>query len=113
MENGLKLSENEPIWKKKVITGRMNQIPLSELYGENWVENAVNESLKRDMSSWRVFIPTIDYSKCKKCWMCFDYCPEGVISKSDEGPIINRTLCKGCGICATECPFKAIEMERE
>lgn len=109
----MKMRKKEATWKKRIITGRMNETPLSEVYGENWIENAIKDSLGRDMSSWRIFVPVIDYSKCKKCWMCFDYCPEGVINKSDEGPIINKNLCKGCGVCANECPFKAIEMKRE
>ena len=63
--------------------------------------------------SWRVFKPVIDPDTCKKCWTCVDYCPEGVIMKTDDGPKIDYQLCKGCGVCANECPFKAITMERE
>ena len=100
-------------WKKKTITGRMNAVRLSEVYGENWEEDAVKDSISRNMASWRVFMPVVDYSKCTKCWFCFDYCPEGVIHKKEEGPSINITICKGCGICSTECPFGAISMVRE
>jgi len=63
--------------------------------------------------AWRVFKPVFDQSTCKMCWACYDYCPEGVISKSDSGPVVDLETCKGCGVCATECRFKAIKMERE
>lgn len=63
--------------------------------------------------AWRVFRPVFDSAACKQCWACYDYCPEGVISKSDDGPVVNLETCKGCGVCATECRFDAIKMERE
>jgi pyruvate ferredoxin oxidoreductase delta subunit len=62
---------------------------------------------------WRIWRPVINYDRCKRCWTCVDYCPEGVIAKADEGPKIDYNYCKGCGICEHECPFKAVEMVRE
>jgi len=105
--------KKEQTWKTTTITGRMNEVPLSEVYGEDWERNAVKDSLSKNMASWRVFIPILDITKCKKCWFCSDYCPEGVILKTEKGPKINLKICKGCGICSTECPFEAIIMERE
>ena len=64
--------------------------------------------------SWRSMRPKIDFDKCtKKCYFCFEYCPDGAVSKSDDGPVIDFDYCKGCGICAVECPKEAIEMETE
>ncbi|MBF0120050.1 MAG: 4Fe-4S binding protein [Desulfobacterales bacterium] len=69
--------------------------------------------------SWRVLRPIIDYNKCapakknkKLCFLCWLYCPDGVITKTIE-PAIDYEYCKGCGICAEECPSKAIEMIEE
>lgn len=62
--------------------------------------------------TWRVFRPIIDVEKCIKCWRCWIFCPDGVISRNDY-PIIDFEYCKGCGICAQECPVDAIQMERE
>jgi len=107
------MSKKEPAWKNTTITGRWNHLHFSEVYGENWEEESIKAALERDVSAWRVFIPKIDYEKCKKCWRCTDYCPEGIIFKIDEKPTVEYTWCKGCGICAHECPFKAIEMVRE
>ncbi len=65
---------------------------------------------------WRDMKPVIDHKKCipsvkKKaaCYLCWLYCPEGVIHA--EIPVtIDMDYCKGCGICAEECPAKAITM---
>ncbi len=62
--------------------------------------------------TWRVFRPIIDVKKCIKCWRCWIFCPDGVISRNDY-PTIDLEYCKGCGICAQECPVDAIKMERE
>jgi len=47
---------------------------------------------------------------CYHCNMCMDLCPEGAISKSKEGYIINYNKCTGCRICVRECPTSSIEM---
>jgi len=63
---------------------------------------------------WRTFRPIIDQDNCNHCGFCWMYCPEGSISKRDDGSFeIDFTYCKGCGICANECPTKNIEMKRE
>ncbi|HDI74458.1 MAG: ferredoxin [Thermoprotei archaeon] len=64
--------------------------------------------------SWRVFKPIIDREKCRKCLLCWLYCPEAAIRVSEENyPEIIYEYCKGCGICANECPVKAISMVEE
>jgi pyruvate ferredoxin oxidoreductase delta subunit len=78
---------------------------------------AVNEnpgsSKNYKTGDWRTLKPVIDKEKCKKCWMCYNFCPEGCIKKTDNGPEINYNYCKGCGICANECLFKVIQMKME
>ena len=60
---------------------------------------------------WRTFKPIINREKCVKCLLCWLYCPEGAILRTnDDDVIVNYDYCKGCGICANECPRKAIEM---
>ena len=65
-----------------------------------------------DISTWRIFQPTISKSRCTKCAICWLYCPEGAI-KLDPNyePEVELAHCKGCGICAKECPMKAITMK--
>ncbi len=68
---------------------------------------------------WRSLRPVIDRSKCTpcktgrpSCFICWLYCPEGVVKRSI--PVeIDLDYCKGCGICAEECPSHAIEMVEE
>ncbi|SHE31506.1 pyruvate ferredoxin oxidoreductase delta subunit [Desulfacinum infernum DSM 9756] len=68
---------------------------------------------------WRSERPVIDPEKCTptrnkrpSCFLCWLYCPEGVVSRAI--PVeIDYEYCKGCGICAEECPTKAIRMVDE
>lgn len=77
--------------------------------------------------SWRIQKPTVDYSSCIRCMICWKFCPDNAIDISVggdleapnervaglEAPVINYDYCKGCGICANECPEKCIEMSIE
>lgn len=67
-------------------------------------------SLKNKTGNWRSLRPVIDYEKCKKCGICWQFCPDHAISEDIK---INYDYCKGCGICAKECPFNAIDMVKE
>lgn len=68
---------------------------------------------------WRAKRPVIDPNRCtpskKKrpsCFLCWLYCPEGVVKRGI--PVqIDLEYCKGCGICCEECPTKAITMVQE
>jgi pyruvate ferredoxin oxidoreductase delta subunit len=63
---------------------------------------------------WRSMRPEIDYKKCtKKCFFCFEFCPDSSVTITDDGPKIDYNHCKGCGICVFECPKKAIELKSE
>lgn len=48
--------------------------------------------------------------RCTACDTCLVYCPEGVISRSDDGYRIDEEYCKGCGICVAECPRRAMDL---
>lgn len=67
----------------------------------------------RETGSWRVKRPVINLEECKKCWICVEYCPDGVVLKRENGPEIDYTFCKGCGVCCEECNAKAITMVLE
>jgi len=66
---------------------------------------------------WRNVRPVVDHSKCTaakgaNCYVCSDFCPEGVIPR--QTPItVDLEYCKGCGICCEECPAGAITMTPE
>lgn len=47
---------------------------------------------------------------CNQCDICMIQCPEGVISKTEEGYRIDYSKCTGCRICVQECPTCTIEM---
>jgi len=62
---------------------------------------------------WRVIRPVVDTKKCKKCTICWKFCPDAAIKLVDGVPVIDLSYCKGCGICAFECPSKCIIMVKE
>ena len=64
--------------------------------------------------TWRTYKPVVHSDKCRRCGLCWLYCPEEVIEwKPGAVPTIDYTFCKGCGVCAHECPVKAIELVYE
>jgi len=62
---------------------------------------------------WRVVRPVVDREKCKKCTLCWKFCPDAAIKLVDGIPVVDLNYCKGCGICAFECPAKCIVMVKE
>ncbi len=62
---------------------------------------------------WRVVKPVVDKQRCKKCTICWKFCPDAAITLVDGEPIVDLRYCKGCGICAFECPSKCIVMVKE
>ncbi len=76
--------------------------------------SAAANSVLRETGGWRTFRPVLVPEKCNGCWLCFVYCPDGVISMSkDDKPVIDYDHCKGCQICVHECPTDALMAERE
>lgn len=47
---------------------------------------------------------------CTQCDTCLLQCPEGAISKTEEGYVIHYEKCTGCRVCVRECPTSAIDM---
>lgn len=76
--------------------------------------SAAGNSVLRETGGWRTFRPVLVPDKCNGCWLCFVYCPDGVISMTkDDKPVIDYDHCKGCQICVHECPTEALIAERE
>ncbi|HNP80314.1 MAG TPA: 2-oxoacid:acceptor oxidoreductase family protein [Nitrospira sp.] len=76
--------------------------------------SATGNSVLRETGGWRTFRPVLVADKCNGCWLCFVYCPDGVISMNkDDRPMIDYAHCKGCQICVQECPTHALVAERE
>jgi len=76
--------------------------------------SAAANSVLRETGGWRTFRPVLVPDKCNGCWLCFVYCPDGVISMTKhDRPVIDYDHCKGCQICVHECPTNALVAERE
>lgn len=76
--------------------------------------SAAGNSVLRETGGWRTFRPVLIADKCNGCWLCFAYCPDGVIAMSpNDRPVVDYAHCKGCQICVHECPTHALIAERE
>lgn len=99
---------------KPVATAQL-QVPTYEPPSRGTARiSAAANSVLRETSGWRTFRPVLVPDKCNGCWLCFVYCPDGVISMNkDDRPVIDYDHCKGCQICVHECPTEALVAERE
>jgi pyruvate ferredoxin oxidoreductase gamma subunit len=99
----------------KAVSPAQLQTPIYEppTKGTARISAAAN-SVLRETGGWRTFRPVLVPEKCNGCWLCFVYCPDGVISMGkDDRPVIDYDHCKGCQICVHECPTDALVAERE
>ena len=68
----------------------------------------------RRTGNWRTERPVIELSKCKRCFLCYLYCPEAALRlDGDNFPHVDYDHCKGCMICYEECPTDAISRQPE
>lgn len=47
---------------------------------------------------------------CSTCDLCLEHCPEGIVTRRQDGYRFNYDYCKGCGICEAICPRGVIGM---
>jgi pyruvate ferredoxin oxidoreductase delta subunit len=62
---------------------------------------------------WRTEKPVLDKERCTNCLLCWVFCPESAIYRTEDKIEIDYEYCKGCGVCANECAREAIKMEEE
>ena len=86
---------------------------FSAKYAAPTIQHRANAAL-RDTGSWRMERPEIALGKCKRCFLCYLYCPDTAISLDAENfPHVDYDHCKGCMICYEECPTDAISRSLE
>lgn len=87
--------------------------PLNDHLYAPVIRNSANANFRRT-GSWRVERPEIELAKCKRCFLCFLYCPDTAIRlDADNFPHVDYDHCKGCMICCEECPTGAITRRLE
>ena len=63
---------------------------------------------------WRSMRPVVDKPKCIRCGVCYIFCPDMAVQKTEDGYFESDLyFCKGCGICAHECITRCITMVQE
>ena len=93
------ITKKEPGWKDLEVGFTISQPGTSREY---------------KTGDWRSLRPVVDKSKCIKCGVCYIFCPDMAILKTEEGFFeADLYYCKGCGICAQECFTGCIKMVAE
>ncbi len=49
-------------------------------------------------------------TRCIDCGTCTPTCPDGCLTRTPRGLVIDRPRCTGCGACVAACPAGAIEL---
>lgn len=70
-------------------------------------------AMKYKTGDWRAFKPNVDQGKCINCLLCWIFCPDVSIYRTEKTVEVDYYHCKGCGVCSNECPTKAIDMVKE
>ena len=105
-EKGDEESKNFPSWQAVPYLG-------SAQYAGPTICHRGSAAL-RQTGNWRTERPVIDLDKCKRCFLCYLYCPEAALRlDSDNFPHVDYDHCKGCMICYEECPTDAITRRME
>jgi oxalate oxidoreductase subunit delta len=106
----LKLEKTEPKkYPKETAMDRLEKLPFAGTVPSPQVDN-------RGMvtGSWRIQRPILDSEQCTGCGMCWIYCPDACVTRTDDGLVtFNLEFCKGCALCASECPTNAVTMVPE
>jgi 2-oxoacid:acceptor oxidoreductase gamma subunit (pyruvate/2-ketoisovalerate family)/2-oxoacid:acceptor oxidoreductase delta subunit (pyruvate/2-ketoisovalerate family) len=108
-------------WSGRIAEQNINAMKKAYELATNPVDvtNAKMDEVKkltrfdRDVSSWRLYRPIFNESKCVGCRRCYILCPEVAIGMKIDKAQVNYQFCKGCGICYEECPTKAIDWVEE
>lgn len=107
------LPEQRPPQPKAATPPRAFPLPFCDLYAASTIRSPGNAAL-RHTGNWRMERPEIELPKCKKCFLCFLFCPDSAIHlDADLYPHIDYDHCKGCMICREECPTDAITQRLE
>jgi pyruvate ferredoxin oxidoreductase gamma subunit len=106
-----------PAPRKPLASGDVSTAPLAYLPSPQFASPTIRHrgsAALRKTGDWRMEQPEIDLTQCKRCFLCYLYCPDAAIRLDlDNFPHIDYDHCKGCMICYEECPTDAITRRME
>lgn len=68
----------------------------------SWCHNPESLSMK-PQTQW-------NETRCIGCETCTEFCPNGCLSMTMDGIVIDRGCCQACGTCVEVCPSTAMEL---
>ena len=93
---------------------KISSDPTWKELGVGFVIDKPGNSREYETGTWRSLRPVVDTSKCISCGVCYIFCPDMAVHKTEEGFFgADLYFCKGCGICAFECFTQCITMVAE
>jgi 2-oxoacid:acceptor oxidoreductase delta subunit (pyruvate/2-ketoisovalerate family) len=93
--------------REKETSVSFEEINLKHFSKHHRFLNRANHSWKNiRMESERCF----SCGTCSQCGICWIFCPDMAVTKTEQGYEIDYDYCKGCGICSHECPQAIIQI---
>ncbi len=76
------------------------------LFGKKTIKTDAKDDNIKD----EIWGPTIDYTKCKNCTLCYKVCKNGVFAIENGKVVVkNKSNCvKGCNKCLSACRYGAL-----
>lgn len=85
---------------------------LSTATPVKWRFNESNFKPSVLFKDWSFYKVMISRDECTLCEACFNICPPGLFSPSENKLTINESQCTGCNLCMDICKTSAIKVEQ-
>ncbi len=95
--------------RKMNITGQLNSVKDFQFPG-TFVPGLAGLVLNRYLSRWMNCLPEVVRKRCTSCGICSGHCPTQAMTRTSDGPLLDRDKCINCYCCQEMCPENAIRL---